>query len=261
MLFPHIDPILVTIGPFAIRWYGMMYLLGFLAAWLLGRYRVRQHSLFTVREFDDILTWACFGVIFGARFGYVLFYDFSYYLAHPLEVFYLQRGGMSFHGGMLGVIFFVWFAAHARGKTLFQTMDFVAPLVPPGLFFGRIGNFINGELWGRVTDAPIGIIFPDGGPLPRHPSQIYEAGLEGIALFCLLWVYSAKPRPRMAVSGFFLMGYGIFRFIVEFFREPDAHLGFVAFDFLSMGQMLCVPMILGGALIIVCAYGKNRTGR
>ncbi|SBV98990.1 phosphatidylglycerol-prolipoprotein diacylglyceryl transferase [uncultured delta proteobacterium] len=258
MTFPQIDPVLVSIGPFAVRWYGLMYLFGFASAWLLGRYRAKRTGEFTVREFDDILTWGCFGVLVGARLGYVLFYDFAYYLQHPLEVFYVQRGGMSFHGGMLGVIFFMWFAAHRRGKTLFQTMDFVAPLVPPGLFFGRLGNFINGELWGRVTDAPVGMIFPDGGNLPRHPSQLYEAGLEGIVFFCLLWAYSAKPRPRTAVSGFFLLGYGTFRFIVEFFREPDAHLGFVAFNVLSMGQLLCVPMIMGGALLMLYAYRKNR---
>ena len=256
-MFPQIDPILVTIGPFAVRWYGLMYIFGFLTAWVLGRYRAKRVGTFTAHEFDDLLTWGCFGVIVGGRLGYVLFYDFAYYMVNPLEIIYLQRGGMSFHGGMLGVIFSVWFAARMRGKTLFQTMDFVAPLVPPGLFFGRIGNFINGELWGRVTDAPIGMMFPGGGPLPRHPSQLYEAGLEGLVFFCLLWAYSAKPRPRMAVSGLFLLGYGSFRFVVEFFREPDAHLGLVALNTLSMGQVLCLPMILGGALLMLYACRKN----
>ena len=257
MTFPQIDPVLVSVGPFAVRWYGLMYLFGFLAAWTLGRSRAKRGNTFTVREFDDILTWGCFGVLVGARLGYVLFYDFAYYLERPLEIFYLQRGGMSFHGGMLGVIFFMWYAARQRGKTLFQTMDFVAPLVPPGLFFGRLGNFINGELWGRVTDASVGMVFPGGGPLPRHPSQLYEAALEGVVFFLILWIYSAKPRPRCAVSGLFLLGYGTFRFIVEFFREPDAHLGFVAFNFLSMGQMLCIPMLLFGAGLMLYAYKRK----
>ncbi len=260
MTFPQFDPILVSFGPFAVRWYGLMYLFGFAAAWLLGRYRAKRNGGFTVREFDDILTWGCFGDLVGARHGNVLFYDFGYYLRHPLDVFYLQHGGMSFHGGMLGVVFFMWYAANKRGKTLFQTMDFVAPLVPPGLFFGRLGNFINGELWGRVTDSPLGMVFPGAGPLPRHPSQLYEATLEGLVFFCVLRVYCARPRQRCAVSGLVLLGYGIFRFTVEFFREPDAHLGFVALGFLSMGQLLCIPMILGGAGLMAYAY-RRRGGR
>ena len=258
MTFPNFDPILVSIGPFAVRWYGLMYIFGFASGWLLGRIRVKKTGTFTVQEFDDILTWGLLGVIVGARLGYVVFYDFAHYLANPLQILDLRQGGMSFHGGMLGVIFLMWYAAARRGKTLFQTMDFMAPLVPPGLFFGRIGNFINGELWGRVTDASVGMVFPHGGPLPRHPSQLYEAVLEGLVFFVLLWVYSAKPRPRMAVSGMFLAGYGTFRFIVEFFREPDAHLGFVALNFLSMGQMLCIPMLLGGALLLYLAYSRQK---
>lgn len=257
MTFPHIDPEIIAIGPFSLRWYGMMYLFGFVAAWFLGRFRAAKSSSFSVREFDDILTWGLFGVLIGARVGYVLFYDLAYYLENPVRVFYVQQGGMSFHGGMLGVIFCMWYAAHRRGKTLFETMDFMAPLVPPGLFFGRLGNFINGELWGRVTDSPFGMVFPGAGPLPRHPSQLYEAALEGVAFFILLWLFSAKPRPRMAVSGLFLVGYGVFRFLVEFFREPDAHLGFVAFNFFSMGQILCLPMILGGCLLLLLAYGRR----
>ncbi|MDL2210013.1 prolipoprotein diacylglyceryl transferase [Desulfovibrio sp. OttesenSCG-928-O18] len=257
MTFPQFDPEIASIGPFSVRWYGMMYLFGFASAWLLGRHRAKKNGAFTVREFDDILTWGLFGVLIGARLGYVLFYDFAHYLANPIRIFYLQQGGMSFHGGMLGVIFLMWYAAHRRGKTLFETMDFMAPLVPPGLFFGRLGNFINAELWGRVTDSPLGMVFPGAGPLPRHPSQLYEAALEGIVFFVLLWVYSAKPRPRMAVSGLFLVGYGVFRFIVEFFREPDAHLGFVALNFFSMGQLLCMPMILGGLLLLWLAHRRR----
>jgi len=257
MTFPQFDPEIVAIGPFSMRWYGMMYLFGFASAWLLGRYRAKKTGVFTVREFDDILTWGLFGVLIGARLGYVLFYDFAHYFANPIQIFYLQNGGMSFHGGMLGVIFLMWHAAHRRGKTLFETMDFMAPLVPPGLFFGRLGNFINAELWGRVTDSPLGMVFPGAGPLPRHPSQLYEAALEGIVLFSILWIYSAKPRPRMAVSGMFLVGYGVFRFTMEFFREPDAYLGFIALNFFSMGQLLCVPMILGGLLLLRLACRRQ----
>lgn len=257
MTFPQFDPEIVAIGPFSMRWYGMMYLFGFASAWLLGRYRAKKTGVFTVREFDDILTWGLFGVLIGARLGYVLFYDFAHYFANPIQIFHLQNGGMSFHGGMLGVILLMWHAAHRRGKTLFETMDFMAPLVPPGLFFGRLGNFINAELWGRVTDSPVGMVFPGAGPLPRHPSQLYEAALEGVVLFAILWFYSAKPRPRMAVSGMFLVGYGAFRFIVEFFREPDAHLGFIALNFFSMGQLLCVPMILGGLLLLRLACRRQ----
>ena len=256
--FPDFDPVLLYIGPFAIRWYGLMYLLGFLSAWILGRRRAVRNGVFAVQEFEDILTWGLFGVIIGGRLGYVLFYDPLHYLRAPLEILFMHNGGMSFHGGMLGVIFAMWFAAWRRGRTLFETMDFMAPLVPPGLFFGRLGNFINGELWGRVTDAPWGMVFPTGGPLPRHPSQLYEAALEGVVFFCLLWVYSAKPRPRMAVSGLFLIGYGVFRFIVEFFREPDAHLGLIAMNFFSMGQLLCMPMVLGGLVLLFLAYRKKQ---
>ncbi len=257
MTFPQIDPVALSVGPLAVRWYGLMYLLGFLSAWLLGRYRAQRSGAFTVRDFDDILTWGCFGVHARARRCHVLTNDLSYYLHDPVEIFFLHHGGMSFHGGMLGVMCFMWYAAHRRGKTFFQTMDFVAPLVPPGLFFGRIGNFINAELWGRVTDAPIGMVVLGAGPMPRHPSQLYEAFLEGLVLFLLLWTYSAKPRPRMAVSGLFALGYGFFRFTVEFFRQPDAHLGFVAFNVLTRGQMLCLPMIGGGLLLVWYAYHRD----
>ncbi len=258
LTYPRFDPVIFSVGPLAVRWYGLMYLLGFLSAWLLGRYRAARSADFSPKDFEDILTWGFFGVIVGGRLGYALFYDPLHYLRNPLDIFFLQHGGMSFHGGMLGVIFLMWVAAYRRGKTLFEVMDFMAPLVPPGLFFGRLGNFINGELWGRITDSPAGMVFPGAGPLPRHPSQLYEAALEGVVFFCLLWLYSAMPRPRAAVSGMFLLGYGTFRFIVEFFREPDAQLGFV-FQSLSMGQMLCLPMILCGAGMTLWAY--RRAGR
>jgi phosphatidylglycerol:prolipoprotein diacylglycerol transferase len=258
LAFPDFDPVAVHLGPLSVRWYGISYMCGFFSGWLLGRRRLKTRGTFSRNDFDDLLTWALFGVIIGARLGYVFFYNLFAFLAQPLSVFYLTEGGMSFHGGMLGVIFGAWICARRKGIPLFKVMDFMAPLVPPGLFFGRLGNFVNGELWGRVTDSPAGMVFPGAGFLPRHPSQLYEAFLEGIVLFILLWLYSAKPRPRMAVSGAFLAGYGIFRFIVEYFREPDEHLGLVGFGHFSMGQMLCLPMILFGAGLVAYAYTKNR---
>ena len=256
LTYPQFSPEVFTIGPVAVRWYGFMYLLGFLTAWLLGRYRAGS-AVFTRAQFDDVLTFGILGVILGARLGYVFFYQPLYYLDHPLEIVQLWHGGMSFHGGLIGVMLGQWFAGRRHGKGFFQTMDFMAPLVPPGLFFGRLGNFINGELWGNVTDAPWGMIFPGGGNLPRHPSQLYEAALEGVALFAIVWIFSAKPRPRMAVSGVFALGYGFFRFFVEFFRQPDAHLGYLAFGWLTMGMLLCVPMILLGVLLLWLAYRKR----
>jgi phosphatidylglycerol:prolipoprotein diacylglycerol transferase len=254
MPYPVMDPVIFSIGPLAVRWYGMMYLLGFTSAWLLGRRRLRSTPRFTRQEFDDLLAWGIFGVVLGARLGYVLFYDFPYYMRHPLDIFMIQHGGMSFHGGMLGVMLGMWHCGRRQKKGFFTVMDTMAPLVPPGLFFGRLGNFINAELWGRVTDVPWGMVFPDAGSIPRHPSQLYEAVLEGILLFCLLWTFSSKPRPEKAVSGLFLLGYGCLRFFVEFFREPDAHLGFVGFEIFSMGQLLCLPMVLIGIVLLRTAY-------
>lgn len=257
MTFPQFDPVAFSIGPLAVRWYGIMYLLSFAAAWILGRWRAKCSGTLTAQEFDDLLTWGIFGVVVGGRLGYVLFYDLSFYLKNPLELFMVNHGGMSFHGGMVGVTLGMWACGHRQGKTLFTIMDFMAPLVPPGLLFGRLGNFINGELWGRATTSSWGMVFPGAGALPRHPSQLYEAFLEGAVLFCLLWVYSTKPRPRRAVSGLFLTGYGVFRFIVEFFREPDRHLGLVGFNTLSMGQLLCLPMIGFGLLLLWLAYRRH----
>ncbi|MDR2892096.1 MAG: prolipoprotein diacylglyceryl transferase [Deltaproteobacteria bacterium] len=260
LTYPQIDPEIFSIGPLSVRWYGTMYLLGFLAAWILGRYRAKQQRRlggpFTVQQFDDVLVWGLFGVILGARLGYCLFYNPLYYLHNPLEIFALWEGGMSFHGGLLGVILMQWLAGRRYGASLFRTMDFVAPLVPPGLFFGRMGNFINAELWGRYTDLPWGMIFPTSaaGPLPRHPSQLYEAALEGIALFFILWIFSSKKRPLRAVSGLFLIGYASFRFMVEFAREPDAHLGFLLGGWLTMGMLLCLPMLAFGVFLLWKAY-------
>ena len=257
LTYPQFSPDVFTIGPLSVRWYGFMYLLGFISAWLLGRYRAVRTKAFTRAQFDDVLTFGILGVILGARLGYVIFYQPVYYLSHPLEVLQLWHGGMSFHGGLLGVMLGQWLAGRRHGKSFFQTMDFMAPLVPPGLFFGRLGNFINGELWGRVTDVPWGMVFPGAGDLPRHPSQLYEAALEGAVLFTVLWVFSSKPRPTMAVSGVFALGYGLFRCFVEFFRQPDAHLGYLAFGFVTMGMVLCLPLILAGCLFLYFAYRKK----
>ncbi len=252
--YPQFSPDVFSIGPFAVRWYGFMYLLGFLSAWFLGRYRAAATGVFSKSQFDEVLTFGIMGVVLGGRLGYVIFYHPGYYAANPLEIFQLWHGGMSFHGGLLGVILAQWLAGRRYGKSFFQTIDFMAPLVPPGLFFGRLGNFINSELWGKVTDAPWGMVFPKAGPLPRHPSQLYEAALEGLLLFIILWAYSSKPRPSMAVSGVFALGYGVFRCFVEVFRQPDAHLGYLAFGFVTMGMVLCLPLILLGITLLLLAH-------
>jgi len=252
LTYPVIDPVALQIGPLAARWYGLMYAVGFASAWWLGRRRaMRPGSGWTPLQVDDLITWLVVGVVLGGRIGYVLFYDLGYYLANPLESLSIWRGGMSFHGGVMGVVLVCWIYGRSIGKSLLEVGDLIAPLVPPGLLAGRIGNFINGELWGRVTDVPWAMVFPTGGPLPRHPSQLYEAALEGLTLFVILWLYAAKPRQRGAVGGLFLLGYGSFRFFVEFFRQPDAQLGFVALDFFSMGQLLCLPMILLGLYLML----------
>ena len=254
--YPIMDPVALQIGPLSARWYGIMYAVGFTLAWYLGRKRAsRPGSGWEPLWVDDLITWLVLGVVLGGRLGYVLFYDLSYYLDNPSDIASIWRGGMSFHGGVAGVITVSWLYGRRIGKNLLQVGDFIAPLVPPGLFFGRMGNFINGELWGRVTDAPVGMIFPTGGPLPRHPSQLYEAGLEGLALFVILWLYSAKPRRSGAVGGLFLLGYGAFRFFVEFYRQPDAQLGFVAMGWMSMGQILCLPMIALGLFLMLRPTG------
>ncbi|HEX7250067.1 MAG TPA: prolipoprotein diacylglyceryl transferase [Burkholderiales bacterium] len=250
LVHPHFDPVAFSIGPLAVRWYGLMYLTGFGAAWWLGTRRIKQGKAPVTRQvFDDMLFAAVIGVILGGRLGYVLFYKPEHYLAHPLEIFEIWQGGMSFHGGLLGVMLaMAWIAWRQRIHYL-ELMDFVAPVCPLGLAAGRMGNFINGELWGRVTDVPWGMVFRGAGDLPRHPSQLYEFALEGIALFVLVWWFSSKPRPTGQVSGMFLLGYGVFRFIAEFAREPDSFLGFLALG-LTMGQWLCLPMIAGGIGLI-----------
>jgi len=250
--FPQIDPIIFSIGPVALRWYGLMYLLGFIGAMMLGNARAdKPNSGWTREQVSDLLFYGFLGVIVGGRMGYVLFYHFDYFLADPLYLFKVWEGGMSFHGGLLGVIAAMFFFARSSNKKLLQLTDFVAPLVPLGLGFGRIGNFINGELWGRTTDVPWAMVFPGGGPLARHPSQLYQAALEGFCLFLVLYLFSRKSRPTGMISGIFLLGYGICRFIIEFFRAPDAHLESLVSDYsLSMGQFLTIPMLLIGVFLI-----------
>jgi phosphatidylglycerol---prolipoprotein diacylglyceryl transferase len=243
---PNIDPVAFSIGPLAVRWYGLMYLLGFAAAWWLGLKRIRdERAPITRKQFDDLIFFAVLGVILGGRLGYVLFYKPAYYAAHPLEIFAVWQGGMSFHGGLLGVMAAMAFAARRQGVDYLRLMDFVAPLCPLGLAAGRMGNFINGELWGRVTNVPWGMVFRGAGDAPRHPSQLYQFALEGVTLFVILYWFSSKPRPRGQVSALFLIGYGVLRFIAEFAREPDAFLGYLALG-MTMGQWLCVPMIALG---------------
>jgi len=250
LVYPEIDPVALQIGPIAIHWYGLMYLTGFALVWFLGRWRIsRGQSNLGLRDLEDIIFYSVLGVVAGGRLGYVLFYKPADYLANPIEIFYLWQGGMSFHGGLIGVIVVLLIFARQRQKSLLEIGDFVAPLIPLGLAAGRLGNFINGELWGRPTDLPWAMVFPQAGDgIARHPSQLYQMGLEGFALFLLVWWFARKPRPVGQVSAIFLMGYGAFRFLAEFTREPDAYLGLLAAG-LSMGQLLSIPMMLAGALI------------
>ena len=259
LIHPEIDPIAFSIGPLAVRWYGLMYLAGFAAGWWLGLHRIRKGLAPVTRtQFDDLIFLAVLGVILGGRLGYVLFYKPGHYLANPLEIFAVWQGGMSFHGGLLGVMLSMGFAAWRHKVDYLRLMDFVAPLVPLGIAAGRMGNFINGELWGRVTDVPWGMVFRNAGPEPRHPSQLYQFALEGLALFFIIWWFSAKPRPRGQVSALFLIGYGALRFIAEFGREPDAFLGYLALG-LTMGQWLCLPMIAGGIALWVWSQRSTRS--
>ena len=260
LLHPQFDPVAFSLGPLSVRWYGLMYLIAFVQFIVLGRYRIKTRTgLLTVEQLDDLLFYGVLGVIVGGRLGQVLFYEPGYYLTHPLEIFAVWKGGMAFHGGFLGVLIAMGLWSRKHRIAWFDITDFIAPLVPLGLAAGRIGNFINGELWGRVADPdlPWAMIFPQAGDMqPRHPSQLYHVGLEGIALFAILWIFSGRPRPRAAVSGLFLIGYGCFRFITEFFREPD-HGIFGQSYTISMGQWLSLPMILLGVAMLLLAYRKK----
>ncbi|WP_042011869.1 prolipoprotein diacylglyceryl transferase [Aeromonas fluvialis] len=255
-VFSQIDPVAFSLGPLSVRWYGLMYLFGFaFAMWLANRRADAPNSGWTRNEVSDLLFYGFLGVILGGRVGYVLFYNFDLFLADPTYLFKIWTGGMSFHGGLIGVITaMVWFA-HKTKRHFFTVADFVAPLIPFGLGVGRIGNFLNGELWGRVTDAPWAIIFPEAGPEPRHPSQLYQFALEGVVLFIILNLFWRKHPPRGAISGMFLLFYGLFRFLVEFVRQPDSQLG-LYFQEISMGQILSTPMIIAGALMIWAAYQR-----
>ena len=261
LTYPHIDPIALSIGPLQVHWYGIMYLCAFGMAYFLANVRSKKmNPVWTADQLSDLIFYGAMGIILGGRCGYVFFYSFDQFLANPLWLFQVWKGGMSFHGGFLGVLAAMLFFAKRYQLGFWQVVDFVAPLVPTGLLFGRIGNFIGGELWGRpVVDPsyPLAMIFPHVDNLPRHPSQLYEAFLEGAVLFAVVWWFSSKPRPTKAVSGVFALGYGLARFSIEFFREPDADKGFIAFGWLTMGQLLSTPLIAVGILLLVLAYSKK----
>ena len=259
LTYPEMNPIAFHIFSWPVYWYGMMYLVGFLAGWGLLSLRIRLLPLgFTQDELSDIVFYAALGAIIGGRFGYVIFYDWRMLFSDPLFVFQTWKGGMSFHGGLLGVVIAMILYARKMNQSFLALTDFIAPVVPIGLGAGRIGNFINGELWGRVTSMPWGMIFPNAGMNPRHPSQLYEFSLEGVILFFILWIYSRKPRPLGAVSGLFALGYGTFRFFAEFFREPDAQIGFIAWNWLTEGQLLSLPLIIVGIVLMIIAYKKEK---
>jgi phosphatidylglycerol---prolipoprotein diacylglyceryl transferase len=262
--FPAINPVLVSIGPFSIRWYALAYIVGIVAGWFYARAIIASQRLWggpaplTLVDFDDFVIWVTLGIILGGRIGYVLFYNLPHFAAHPAEIVQLWNGGMSFHGGVIGVITAIIVFALRRGLPILSLGDVTTAVTPIGLFLGRLANFVNGELWGRPTDVPWAIVFPNGGPIPRHPSQLYEATLEGLVLLAVLAVLvqmGALKRPGI-VSGTFLLGYGIARTICEFFREPDAQLGFL-WGGLTMGMLLCIPLILAGATMIAVAASRK----
>ncbi|MBI2969182.1 MAG: prolipoprotein diacylglyceryl transferase [Gammaproteobacteria bacterium] len=261
--YPDIDPVAIQLGPVAVRWYGISYVAAILLAWWLLNWRARTSRPDWSRyRVADLIFYAAVGLIIGGRLGSVLFYNFAYYLDNPLSILKIWEGGMSFHGGLIGVLAAVWLFGRTAGKRFFDSSDFLAPVVPVGLGSGRIGNFINGELWGKPSELPWAMIFPDprAGAVPRHPSQLYEALLEGLVLFIVLWWFSSRPRPAMAVSGLFLFLYGVFRCGAELVREPDAHIGYLVGGWLTMGQVLSAPMIVAGAILLVLAYRRTGVG-
>ena len=262
--FPAIDPVLISIGPFAVRWYALAYIVGIIAGWFYARTLIASKRLWggtaplTVVDFDDFIVWVTLGIILGGRIGYVLFYNFAHFATHPLEIFELWNGGMSFHGGFIGCAVAIVLFALRRGLPMLSLSDVVTAVAPIGLFLGRLANFINGELWGRPSDVWWAMVFPNGGPIPRHPSQLYEAALEGLVLFALLaalvWLGGLK-RPGH-VTGAFAVGYGVARIICEMFREPDAQLGFL-WGGLTMGMLLCIPLILVGIALLGLALRRE----
>ncbi|MGH8274699.1 MAG: prolipoprotein diacylglyceryl transferase [Gammaproteobacteria bacterium] len=277
LTYPEINPVAVQIGPLAVHWYGLMYLVGIFGGWGLLVWRTRREDIhWTPNQIGDLIFYLALGIVIGGRIGYVLFYNFPHYYAHPLNIFYVWDGGMSFHGGLIGVLVASGLYAWRHQRHFFDIMDFIAPVVPIGLFAGRIGNFINGELWGKVAYLPWSMRLPcsqarfasdyfdcppgfHGLSAPHQPSQLYEALLEGVLLFIICYWFSAKPRPRMAVAGVFSLGYGVFRFGIEFVRLPDPQLGYIAFGWLTMGQILSLPLIAIGSILLVLAYRRRET--
>ncbi|KAA0440018.1 MAG: prolipoprotein diacylglyceryl transferase [Candidatus Thioglobus sp.] len=253
MTYPDINPIALDLGFVKIYWYGIMYLLAFLSAYLLANHRAKQFGNWNRQQIEDLIFYGAIGVVVGGRLGYILFYNLGVFVADPWSIFALQNGGMSFHGGLIGVILAMVLFNRKYHKSFFSTIDFITPLVPLGLGFGRIGNFINGELWGKISTSPLAMFIQQQG-VARHPSQLYEAFLEGLLLFIVLWIFSAKARPAMATSALFLILYGLFRFIIEFVRVPDAQLGYLAFGWLTMGQLLSLPMIALGIYLFLKAF-------
>jgi phosphatidylglycerol:prolipoprotein diacylglycerol transferase len=260
---PGFDPVALQFGPLAIHWYGLMYLIGFAGCWWLGtRMARRPHWNWPRERVGDLLFYVVVGVIVGGRLGYTVFYNFGGFLADPLSLLRIWQGGMSFHGGLIGVTIAMWLFGRKIGGSLRQVADFTAPLVPFGLLTGRIGNFINAELWGAPTTLPWGMVFPGAGPEPRHPSMLYEAFLEGVVMLAILWWFSAKPRPRGAIAGLFLVLYAVFRSMVEFVRVPDAHIGYLlGTSWFTMGMLLCVPMFLAGVGVMAWAYQSDAPGK
>jgi len=260
--YPEFNPVAFRIGPLSVHWYGIMYLIGFASAWLLASLRAgKPNSGWSVEQVSDLIFYGALGVIIGGRLGYMLFYDLPNFIHHPWIIVRVWDGGMSFHGGMLGVFVALWLHSLKLKRSVWDLIDFMVPFAPIGLAAGRLGNFINGELWGRVTTVPWAMVFPRAGPLPRHPSELYEFLLEGVALFVILWVFSRKPRPRFAVTAMFLLFYGLFRFFCEFFRMPDSQLGYIAWGWLTMGQLLSAPMIVAGATGLGYIYCRKKIVR
>ena len=260
MNYISIDPVIFDLGFIKIYWYGVMYLLAFITAYVLAKFRIKNNSFFTNKEVDDLIFYGALGAVVGGRFGYLIFYSLPSFIDNPLIFLSFQNGGMSFHGGFIGVLLATILFNRKTGKTFFQTTDFIAPLVPLGLFFGRIGNYINGELWGKVTSSNWGVYSPNylGEWAYRYPTQLFEAFLEGLVLFAILWLFTNKSRALMAPSSLFLIFYGLFRFIIEFIRMPDIQLGYLAFEWLTMGQLLSLPMIIIGIFLF---YKAQLTGK